>query len=172
MMRSRFWVVITGFLLAFVMLAGGVVVSAQDALDTEAPPPAAVVQPAVAGEWLTVALFGVLLAVVGLLVYLLARLIPLLHESVSASNLKPLYDALLPLAKQGGTAAYDTLIAELRAIANKTPNTIDNALLAQLESLVDKIVDLEREKRGAVGGDAVGEVGRPVNVAYELTRIE
>lgn len=84
---------------------------------------------------------GVLLVVLLALLWLLSIVIPKLHDSVSGSNLAPLYSALLPLAKQTAVVTYDAARAGARAIVNETETPIDNKLLDALEKTVEESVE-------------------------------
>lgn len=65
-----------------------------------------------------------------------------IHDSVSSSNVAPLYTALLPLASEYARVAMAHLSAELEAKAKATPNKIDDGIarliavkLTELQSL-------------------------------------
>lgn len=97
-------------------------------------------------EVLVIGAFIVLTVAVMVLSALLARLIPLLHDSVSASNLSPLYEALLPVAAKYGAAGLDEVGDALVSAAAKTKNPIDDELARYLDQRFEAVVQLIEKK--------------------------
>lgn len=97
------------------------------------------------GEILIVLAFAVLTIAVMVLSALLARLIPLLHDSVSGTNLSPLYQALLPVAAKYAEAGLGEIGDALVNVAGRTDNKIDDEMARYLDMRFEA---LERRLRG------------------------
>lgn len=107
-------------------------------------------------ELIVIVVMAVLFATILVLVGLLGLMLPRLHDSVSRSNLAPLYDALLPLAARTGGAVLEELGDAVVARAGQTQNTVDDELAGrineQLEHLATIVVALEGRMRSLEAG--------------------
>jgi hypothetical protein len=95
----------------------------------------------ITSDWVTVGLFALLTVIVLVLIDALRRIVPLLHDSISGSNLKPLYDALLPLARQTGQSAVQAVMIELKRKAASTATPLDDKFLGMLEEALVKALN-------------------------------
>lgn len=92
-------------------------------------------------------LFAVLLLVIVILSALLARLLPLLHDSVSKSNLGLFYNAALPTIKNLGGVVVDETIDGLQAVTARTSTKLDDELLNAIEGIVRRAMQNQNELR-------------------------
>jgi len=92
-------------------------------------------------DWVTVGLFALLTVIVLVLLYVVERNSSRIHDSISSSNLAPLYQALLPLARQTGQNAVQAVMIELRRKAASTSTTLDDKLMAMLEDALNKALN-------------------------------
>ena len=95
----------------------------------------------ITSDWVTVGLFALLTVIVLVLIDALRRIVPLLHDSISGSNVAPLYQALLPLARQSGQVAVQAVMIELKRKAASTSTTLDDKLMAMLEDALNKALN-------------------------------
>lgn len=90
-------------------------------------------------EVLVIVAFAVLSVTLIVLLIVVREQSQRLHESVSGSNLAPLYQALLPVAAKYGSAALDNIGDALEARAEATPNKVDDEFARQVTVRLDEI---------------------------------
>jgi hypothetical protein len=113
------------------------------------------------GDMMLVGVLAVLLVAIIVLVLTLREAIGKIHDSVSSSNLGPLYQTLLPLGVQYGTTTLEAVGGVLEERAARTPTTLDDEIVKQIQTQIDQLSEMLRGLESRVPSEGrIHEIAR------------